>query len=53
VTVEGDAAACAAFDAMDFAPLWHGDRDMAMFERLGLRAWRNQRRVVARGHGAT
>ncbi len=31
--VEGDAAACAAFDAIDFAPLWQGDRDMAAFEK--------------------
>jgi hypothetical protein len=33
VKVGGDAAACAVFDAIDFALLWQGDRDMALFDK--------------------
>ena len=47
VRIDGDAAACAAFDAIDFAPLWQGDRDIALIEK----AWADGVVQQAQGSG--
>jgi|GEM_PF-2088312 len=47
--LDGDAAACALFDTIDFAPIWQDDRDMALFAK----AWAAGVANPAQGGGRT